>query len=66
MTSQLVLGTPRIPAKPPRRIACDEKRVVGANVLKDPGFEFHAVRAGRVDISFTQVRILRGSPGVHR
>ena len=39
MTSRLVIGTPRIPAKPPRRIPCTEVRYTGANVLPDGGFE---------------------------
>lgn len=38
MSSRIVIGTPRIPAKPPRRQPCTEPVPVG-EYLKDPGFE---------------------------
>ena len=46
MTSRLVIGTPRIPAKPPRRMPCTEARLVGSNILRDPGFENHISATG--------------------
>lgn len=46
MTSRLVIGTPRIPAKPPRRIPCTEARLVGSNILRDPGFDNHLSATG--------------------
>ena len=39
MTSRLVIGTPRIPAKPPRRYPCSEPYILGPNIHHDPGFE---------------------------
>lgn len=39
MTSRLVIGTPRIPAKPPRRHPCAEARRLASNLLPNPGVE---------------------------
>ena len=39
MTSRVVIGTPRIPAKPPRRIPCTEPDPPTGEYLIDPGFE---------------------------
>lgn len=37
--SRIVIGTPRIPAKPPRRIPCTEADPPSGEYLLDPGFE---------------------------
>lgn len=39
MTSRLVIGTPRIPAKPPMRRPCTEALVYDSNILRDPSFD---------------------------
>lgn len=39
MTSRIVIGTPRIPAKPPRRFPCSHPRAVGTNIFTPGGFE---------------------------
>lgn len=46
MTSRLVIGTPRIPTKPPRRTPCTEPLLFDSNILRDPGFENHISATG--------------------
>lgn len=45
--SRLTIGTPKIPAKPPRgKPPCREPIVYGANILKDPGVELQLANFG--------------------
>lgn len=47
MSSRLHVGTPKIPAKPPRgKPPCTEPAVYGTNILKDPGVELQLATFG--------------------
>lgn len=65
MTSRLVIGTPRIPAKPPRRIPCLEPYILDDQILADPGFETVSGNGGPLGDEFPEIDASgTGPPGL--